>query len=124
MRKKLGVARPGAWPCAASGAPQAMDVATFLAKADALQGKGMLALFSSDIGLLKREISADVEGAGRRSEGRRSAGRPQRFCPSPGRWRSTATRSSPPSGPSRRRAPATDVRQPLKALLARKYPCR
>ena len=40
------------------GAAQAMDVATFLAKADALQKKGMMALMSSDYKLLKNEIVA------------------------------------------------------------------
>jgi hypothetical protein len=58
-------------------AAQAMTVAEFLGKADALQARGFTAMFSSDIGLLKAEIKsastayrADVD-----------AGRPPRSCP-------------------------------------------
>ena len=40
----------------ASAQAQSMPVSQFLAKADALQKKGAMALFSSDFGLLKREI--------------------------------------------------------------------
>lgn len=40
---------------------EAMTAAEFLAKADALKAKGMMALFSSDLGLLKAEITADAQ---------------------------------------------------------------
>jgi hypothetical protein len=108
----------------ATGA-QAMDVATFLAKADALQGKGMLALFSSDIGLLKREIGADVKALVDEARAAASAGRPHAFCPQPGKMslNSEEIIASMRTVPAAER-PRTDVRQPLKVLLARKYPCR
>ena len=35
-----------------------MDVATFLAKADGLKAKGMAALFSSDLKLVKAEMAS------------------------------------------------------------------
>jgi hypothetical protein len=44
-----------AFPIAAAQG-QAMPVSTFLAKADALQKKGALALFSGDVGRLKAEV--------------------------------------------------------------------
>lgn len=43
---------------AANAAPGDMSVATFLAKAEKLQAKGMMALMSSDIGVLKAEAKA------------------------------------------------------------------
>jgi hypothetical protein len=43
---------------AAIAAPGDMSVATFLAKAEKLQAKGMMALMSSDIGVLKAEAGA------------------------------------------------------------------
>ena len=43
---------------AANAATGDMSVATFLAKVDALKAKGPMALFSSDIGLLKNEAYA------------------------------------------------------------------
>jgi hypothetical protein len=56
---------------------QAMTVAEFLGKAETLQSRGVMAMFSSDIGLLKAEIKsasvayrADV-----------AAGKPPQSCP-------------------------------------------
>ena len=46
---------------AVSTTAAAMPVSTFLAKADALQKKGMLAMFSSDLGLLKSVTKGDIE---------------------------------------------------------------
>jgi hypothetical protein len=108
-----------------ASAAQAMDVATFLAKAEALQGKGMLALFSSDIGLLKREIATDVKALVEEARTAASAGRPHSFCPQPGKMalNSDEILATMLTVPAAER-PRTDVRQPLRALLARKYPCR
>jgi hypothetical protein len=106
-------------------AAQAMDVATFLAKADGLAKKGMLALLSSDYGLLKQEIEADVRALAAEARAAAAAGRPHSFCPQPGGMRLgsdeiiAALRTVPP--PQR---PRTDVRVPLRGLLSRKYPCR
>ena len=55
----------------------AMSVADFLAKADALNAKGMAAMFSSDIGLLKAEIAA----ASTAYRADVAAGKPPRSCP-------------------------------------------
>lgn len=106
------------------GAAQAMDVATFLAKADALQKKGMLALMASDYKLLKGEI--ETQAAALRAE-RLAAERARRkaaYCP-PARQSLTSSeilaafRTIP--APQR---PRIQVKDALRALMARKYPCR
>ena len=54
MSKGIGAAALAAlFLCAPA---QAMSSAEFLAKADVLKAKGMLAIFSSDLGLLKTEF--------------------------------------------------------------------
>ena len=45
---------------AASAGAQQMPVSTFLSKADALESKGPMALFSGDLKLLKNEVSAPL----------------------------------------------------------------
>ena len=106
------------------GAAQAMDVATFLVKADALQKKGVMALMSSDYKLLKSEI--ETNGAALRAE-RLAAERARRkpaYCP-PAKQSLTsgeilaAFRSIPAA-----QRPRVQVKDALRALMARKYPCR
>jgi hypothetical protein len=59
MSNRIGAAALAAlFLCAPA---EAMTAAEFLAKADALKAKGMMALFSSDLGLLKAEITADAQ---------------------------------------------------------------
>jgi hypothetical protein len=60
-----------------------MSVATFLAKADALKAKGLMALGSSDIGLLRSEGQAAGQAYKARLEGERKAGKPS-SCPPKG----------------------------------------
>ena len=106
------------------GALQAMSVATFLDKADALQRRGAFALFSSDIGLLKGEIND--AGAALRAErlAATRAGRRPAFCP-PGE-RATVNsnellahfRAIPPAQRAH-----IEVRDALRGFLARKYTC-
>ena len=103
-------------------AADAMNVAEFLAKADALEKKGAMALFSSDNRLLKNE----VQGAATRLRAERAAaekaGRRGAYCP---RDKTGLTpkeivayfRTIPPA----RRG--TEVDDALRTLLARKYPC-
>jgi hypothetical protein len=60
-----------------------MSVATFLAKADALKAKGLMALGSSDIALLRSEGQAAGQAYRARLEGERKAGKPS-SCPPKG----------------------------------------
>jgi hypothetical protein len=106
------------------GAAQAMDVATFLVKADALEKKGMLAMMASDYKLLIGEIR--TQGAALRAErlAAQKAGRKAAYCPPAKqslttREVMTAFRSIPAA-----QRPRVQVKDALRALLARKYPCR
>jgi hypothetical protein len=103
-------------------AAQAMSVAEFLGKAEALQSRGMMAMFSPDIGLLKAEIKsasiayrADV-----------AAGRPPRSCPPPP---GTVKTSSDELLAAFRTLPAAErtklsVRAAFASYMAKRFPCR
>jgi len=101
----------------------AMTVAVFLQKAEALKARGMTAMFSSDISLLKNEIKG--AGAALRAErlAAQSAGRRPAYCP-PERPAIQPNellahfRAIP--APQRARM---EVRDALRGLLVRKYPC-
>jgi hypothetical protein len=103
---------------------QAMNVAVFLQKAEALQKKGMTAMFSSDLGLLKGEIRSASAALKAEREAARRAGRPQPYCP-PTKASLNSNeviahfRTIPPAQRSH-----MEVRDALRGLLARKYPCR
>ncbi len=106
------------------GAAQAMDVATFLAKAEALQKKGMMALMSSDYKLLKREIETNAQVLRAEREAAERARRKPAYCPPPKQSLTSneilaAFRTIP--APQR---PRIQVKDALRALMARKYPCR
>ncbi len=102
---------------------QAMSVATFLDKADALQRRGAFALFSSDLGLLKGEINS--AGTALRAErlGRRPRRAPPRLC-APERVSINSNellahfRAIPPAQRAH-----VEVRDAMRGFLARKYPC-
>jgi hypothetical protein len=103
-------------------AAHTMTVADFLGKADALQAKGMMAMFSSDIGLLKAEIKnasvayrADV-----------TAGKPPRSCPPAiGTVKTSsdellaAFRTVPPAERTR-----LSVRAAFANYMAKRFPCK
>lgn len=106
-------------------ASPAMPVQTFLAKAEALKKKGPLALFSSDMKLLRNEITADALELRKERLAATAAGRPTAFCPPSGGIKMTdrdilaAMEAVPPA----RRA-STDTRAALRAYFARRFPCR
>ena len=106
------------------GAANAMDVATFLAKADALEKKGMMALMSSDYKLLRNEIMAQSRLLRAERLAAERAGHKPAYCP-PARQELgskellAAFRTIPVA-----QRPRIQVRDALRAFLARKYPCR
>jgi hypothetical protein len=107
---------------AAAAAP--MDVATGLAKAEALQKKGMLALLSPDMRVLNDEVRGDIGALGREAKAEKAAGRKPAFCPpESARFSSNeivdALRAVPPAA-----RPRTSVKEALRTFLARKFPCR
>jgi hypothetical protein len=105
-------------------AASAMDVATFLGKADALEKKGMMALFSSDFKLLKGEVQTAADQLRVERLAAQKAKRPLGYCP-------PAKSTLQPKEllahfraiPAAQR-PRLQVRDGLRSLLARKYPCR
>ena len=107
----------------ATAAANAMDVATYLAKADALRQRGMTAMFSSEARELQQEIRSG--GAALKQErlaaqhaGRRPAHRP----PGPASLSMEEIFAAMNAVPPARRA-RTPVRDALRAAFARKYPC-
>jgi hypothetical protein len=106
------------------GAAQAMDVATFLAKADALQKKGVMALMASDYKLLKAEVVAQSQVLRSERLAAQRAGRKPAYCPPADSDLTSgeilaAFRTIPAA-----QRPRIQVKDALRALLARKYPCR
>jgi hypothetical protein len=106
------------------GAAQAMDVATFLAKADALQKKGMLALMSADYKLLKSEIETQAGALRAERLAAERARRKAAYCP-PAKQSLTSSEilAAFRTIPAAKR-PRIQVKDALRALMARKYPCR
>jgi hypothetical protein len=103
----------------------AMDVATFVNKADALEKKGMMALFSSDYKLLKGEIEAAAGQLRAERLAAQKANRPAAFCPTQKAVQLDAKellghfRAIPAA-----QRPRLQVKDGLRSLFARKYPCR
>jgi hypothetical protein len=101
----------------------AMDVATFLARADKLQKKGPLALFTSEYRLLKRE----AEGAGTQLKAENAAlvkaRKPTPYCPpKKGSLSSSELLSGFRAIPAADR-PRTSVKDGMRIYLAKKWPC-
>lgn len=68
-------------PAAASA--QSMTVDQFLTKANGLKAKGIMALGSSDLTLLRNHMMAVAEDYRRDIEGARATGKPPHSCPPP-----------------------------------------
>jgi hypothetical protein len=108
---------------AAAGPAYAMDVATYLAKAQGLQAMGMRAMFSSDYTELQTETRASIAYLRTERLAAQRAGRRQAYCPperiSLGPAEILGAMSAVP--PARRAR--TQVRDALRADFARRYPC-
>jgi hypothetical protein len=106
------------------GAAQAMTVQAFLVKANALEKKGVMALFSSDYKTLKGEMEAAGAQLAAERKAALQAGRKVSFCP-PAKNNVSAKdvltyfRAIPPAQQAR-----MSTKDGLRGLLARKYPCR
>ena len=121
MRKAILALALAAAPLSAL---QAMNVAEFLQKAERLEKKGMAAMFSSDMRLLKGEIQTASRQLRAERLAAERAGRRGAYCPPAkaglnSRELLAHFRTVPPA----QRA-GTQVRDALRSFLARKYPCR
>ena len=107
----------------AIAAPGDMTVATFLAKADALRAKGAMALFSSDMGVLKSEGMAAGMAYRDRLRAEKAQGKPS-SCPPQG----TKVDSNDLIAHLRAYDPAARPTKSRKVALAdyfiKKYPCK
>ena len=121
MKFRMLVAAAGLlFPAAAD----AMPVDTFLAKAQSLQSKGMLAVFSGDLKVLLDTIKADAAALRGERESAISSRRTPPYCP-PGPVNMDekeiigAMQAVPPADRSH-----TDTRTALRAHLAQRFPCK
>ena len=107
------------------GSAVAMPVSTFLAKADRLEKKGAMALFSADLKLLMNQIKSDAAALRAANKAAEAAGRQKAYCTPAAGVKLTnrdildAMRAVPPSERAR-----TDTRDALRAYFARRFPCQ
>ncbi len=107
-----------------SAATGDMSVATFLGKYEALKKKGLFALGSSEIGVLKAEGQAAGEAYTARLKADRAAGRPPHSCTPPGgRLSQNEFLNGIQQYPLASRGQIT-VKMAVADLMKRKYPCR
>ena len=125
MTKKIVLALLVASAPTAALNAQAMPLPQFLAKATALEKKGAFALFSSDMGLLKKEIQNSAVVLRQERLAAEKAGRKGAFCPPGGKGVSI--------GPKEllahfRAIPAAQrekmqVKDAMRSYMARRFPC-
>jgi hypothetical protein len=109
---------------AAISAPGDMSVATFLAKADALKAKGILAIGSPDIDLLKAEVKGAGANYRKRLATDKTAKRPAHSCP-PAKTSmdSEVLISHLRTYPTADR-PRTSMNTAMADLMKKRYPCK
>jgi lysylphosphatidylglycerol synthetase-like protein (DUF2156 family) len=96
-----------------------MSVGTFVVKADALKKKGMMAMMSSDVGLLKKEMGAATLAYRNDIKAARATGRPPHSCPP-----AKGSMNSDDLIAHFRTLPAnTGIKAGFYALMKKKYPC-
>ncbi len=122
-RIALAVAISLAFAAPLAAAPGDMNVATFLAKADALKAKGAMALFSADYRLLKSEGEAAGQAYRARLNAERAAGKPSSCPPSGVKVNSDKLIAHLRTYPEPVR-PRVSMKQAIGDFFARTYPCR
>lgn len=120
--KKLALALVLSVAAAGPVSAQTMPVSQFLAKAEALQKRGALALFSSDIGLLKREIVNSGKQLRAEQDAAKKAGRKPATCiPPKASMNSNELLAHFKSIPPQQRS--MPVKAAFAGLMRKKYPC-
>ena len=120
--RKIWIAGGLALACASPAAAQTMPVSDFLAKAEALQRKGALALFSSDYKVLKAEVQQSGKALRASTEAAKKAGRqpiaclPSKAATDPNELLKHL-RTIPPAQRS------MPIGTAFNQLMAKKYPC-
>lgn len=108
---------------AAAAPAGATDVATFLGKVEAVKSKGVAAMFSSDLKRLMSEIGTSMKSLKEERLAALAARRRPAYCPDGKAELSrqelfAAMEAVPPAA-----RPKVQVKDALRAGLARKYPC-
>lgn len=103
-------------------APGDMSVAAFLGKADSLKAKGPMAMFSSDIGVLKAEGKAAGEAYRARLQSERATGKPSSCPPKDTRVNSDKLIAHLRTYPAPVR-PKISMKQAMADFFIKTYPC-
>jgi hypothetical protein len=109
-----------ATPALAAGGD--MSVAAFLSKADALRAKGAMALFSSDMKLLREEGQAAGAAYRMRLDAERKAGKPSSCPPKGSKVNSDELIAFLRTYPEGAR-PKTTMKAAIADYFIKKYPC-
>lgn len=123
MRAMMAVLAGAALVLPASA--QAMSVAEFLAKANALKAKGFLALGSPDIKLLRGEVETAANAYRADLRAARTAGRAPHSCPPPkgqAKIGSKEVMAEFEAIPAAQRG--MSVKTAFYAMMKKRYPCR
>ena len=105
-----------------AAAAEPMSLAQFLARADALEKKGALALFSGDLALLKREVQNSGKQLRAEQVAAQKAGRKPATCmPAQASMNSNELLAHFRSIPPQQRG--MSVKAALASLMRKKYPC-
>lgn len=107
----------------ALAAPGDMSAATFLAKADALKARGIGALGSPDIKVLRSEGQAAGEAYRQRLQAERAQGRPSSCPPKGAKVSSDKLLAHLRTYPEPARA-KTSMKQAMADYFIRNFPCR
>ena len=101
-----------------------MPLSAFLAKADALQKKGPLAMFSGDLKLLMNQVKADAAQLRSERLAAQAAKRPAAFCPpSAGvKLSDKDIMNAMQAVPAAQRT-RTSTKDALRVHMAGRYPC-
>ena len=102
-----------------------MNVQVFLTKAERLEKRGPLAIFSSDLKLLMNQVQADMKAIKAEKDQADAAHSRGAFCPPTGQKISLTDKDilgALRAVPVPRRA-TTETRDALRAYFARRFPC-
>jgi hypothetical protein len=102
--------------------PGTMSVATFMSKAEALQAKGAMALFSSDISLLKAAVTGSAQAFRRQIKAEAASGKPSACPPERASLTSDDLLAHMRTYPAEAR-PRIPVSQAVAELFRKRYPC-
>ncbi|MEY4953356.1 MAG: hypothetical protein RL299_1780 [Pseudomonadota bacterium] len=123
MKKFLAALAILALPTTLYAAPGDMNVATFLAKADALRAKGAMAMFSSDVEVLKTEGKAAGEAYRARLAKERAVGKPSSCPPKGANVNSNELLNHLRAYPATAK-PKVSMKQAMADFFIKKYPCK